>query len=376
MLHLSRALRLAAVAALIAGAAIAAGVSAAIADPAPLQILAPTGPFHVGTVSRQLPDPSRHVPTMIQLFYPTSASAGAPAPYMPKKTADLAAQQLQQPPQLLESIATGAFESAKSAAGKRPVVLFSPGLQELRSDDTALAEELASRGFIVVAIDHPYESAIVQLTDGQLILSRFQDSNDPTTSAQLRAAAVQSRVGDIKAVLHALPAIEAKGLLRGRLDLRKLGMFGFSLGGAATAEAMRDLPQIRAGLDLDGSLYGKSLTVPLTRPFLFLARDDHNNATDPSWGSDWNTLKGFRRQIHLVGAGHGDFSDEASFLHQLNPQTTDPSGYYGPIDPDRDTAATRLVLDGFFTRFLTGETAGTNVLNNPQAIDPDLQLLQ
>ena len=52
------------------------------------------------------------------------------------------------------------------------------------------------------------------------------------------------------------------------------------------------------------------------------------------------------------------------------------SGYYGPIDPDRASAATRLVLDGFFTRFLSGTTAGTDVLDNPQAIDPDVQLLQ
>jgi dienelactone hydrolase len=376
MRHLSRALRLVIIGALFAGLAIVAEIPAAGADPGPLQVLAPTGPFHVGTVSREVPDPSRGVPTMIQLFYPTSASAGAAAPYMPKETADLAAQQLQLPPQLLESIVTGAFEAPEPAAGRRPIILFSPGLQELRSDDTALVEELASRGFIVVAIDHPYESAIVELPDGQLILSRFQDSSDPATSAQLRAAAVQARVGDIRAVLRALPAIDAQGLLRGRLDLGKIGMFGFSLGGAATAEAMRDLPQIRAGIDLDGSLYGKSLSMPLTRPFLFLARDGHGNASDPSWASDWNTLKGFRRQLHLVGAGHGDFSDEASFLHQLDPQTTDPTGYYGPIDPDRATAATRLVLDAFFQRFLTGQSAGTEVLDNPQAIDPDLQLLQ
>src|SRR5262249_14602275 len=160
----------------------------------------------------------------------------------------------------------------------------------------------------------PYESAIVELPDGRLILSRFQDSSDPATSAQLRAAAVQARVGDIKAVLHAVPTIDATGLLRGRLDLAKIGMFGLSPWWAATAEPMRALPQIRAGVDLDGSLYGKSLSVPLRRPFLFLARDDHSNASDPSWQSDWNTLMGFRRQIHLVGAGHGDFSDEASFL--------------------------------------------------------------
>jgi dienelactone hydrolase len=372
MQYTARALRLVLAGALLATVAVAT----AAADPPPLKVLGPSGPAHVGTVSREVPDPSRRVPTMIQLFYPTAATTGPAAPYLPKQTADLAAQQLNEPPALVESIQTGALAGAKPTAGSHPVVLFSPGLQELRSDDTALAEELASRGFVVVTIDHPYESAVVELPDGRIIPSRFQDSSDPATSAKLRGAAVQARIGDIRAVLHALPAIDAKGLLRGRLDLAKLGMFGFSLGGAATAEAMRDLPQIRAGVDLDGSLYGKSLSVPLNRPFLFVARDGHTNDTDTSWASDWKMLHGFRRQIHLVGAGHGDFTDNAFFLHQLNPQATDPTGYYGPIDPARATAATRVVLDAFFGRFLTGDSAGMQVLDNPQGADPDLALLQ
>jgi len=376
MLHVARALRLCVVAALCAGAAAAASGSAAKANPPPPHVLLPSGAFHVGSVARQVPDPSRHVPTMIQLFYPTSASAGAAASYMPKKTADLAAQQLKQPAALVESIVTGAFAAAKPAPGKRPVILFSPGLQELRSDDTALGEDLASHGFIVVSIDHPFDSAIVQLSDGRIIPSRFHDSSNARRSTELRAAAVRARMGDIRAVLHALPAINAKGLLERRLNLSEIGMYGFSLGGAATAEAMRDFTQIRAGVDLDGSLYGKSLSVTLNRPFLFLARDNHTNASDPSWASDWKTLKGFRRQIHVVGAGHGDFTDAASFLHQLNPQATDPTGYYGPIDPDHAATATRLALAAFFKRFLIGDSAGTQVLDHPQAINPDLQLLR
>jgi predicted dienelactone hydrolase len=45
------------------------------------------------------------------------------------------------------------------------VVLFSPGLAGVRSQNTAWAQELASHGYVVVALDHPYDSAA--LADGR-----------------------------------------------------------------------------------------------------------------------------------------------------------------------------------------------------------------
>jgi dienelactone hydrolase len=342
-----------------------------------LSVLPPSGPFHIATISRQISDPARPThATMIQLFYPTSATHGRPAPYTPKRTADLTAKALHYPAPLVESIKTHALAGTPALPGARPVILFSPGLTELRSDATALTEDLASRGYIVVAIDHPTESALVQFPDGRIVTGSFHDSQDPATSIRLRGKAVTRRIGDIRAVVAALPTLNAQGLLRGRLDLKRIGMFGFSLGGAATASAMRSLPQIRAGVDLDGSLYGRALRKPLNRPFLFLARDGHGNQTDTSWVADWTKLRGWRRQIHLTGAGHGDFSDTASFLHQLNPNTTDPSGYYGPINPDQATTATRTMLVAFFDRFLRGATSAELLLDHPAAVDANLAPLR
>jgi dienelactone hydrolase len=313
---------------------------------------------------------------MVQLFYPTAATHGRPAPYMPKTTADLTTKALHEPPQLVESITTGVLAGARPAAGVYPVILFSPGLTELRSDATALDEDLASRGYIVAAIDHPTESAVVEFPNGRIVAGAFHDSPDPATSDRLRGLAVARRIGDVAAVVNALPEIDGKGLLRGRLDRGHIGMFGFSLGGAASASAMRALPQIHAGVDLDGSLYGRALTTPLDRPFLFIARDGHTNSTDPSWASDWSNLLGYRRQVHLVGSGHGDFNDTASFLHQLNPSASDPTGYYGSINPDTATAATRKILGAFFDRFLRGATSSELLLDNPPSTDPNLTLLR
>ena len=42
-------------------------------------------------------------------------------------------------------------------------------------------------------------------------------------------------------------------------------------------------------------------------------------------------LRGWRREIQLIGSGHGDFGDAAAFIQQLAPGSSDPSGYDGPI---------------------------------------------
>ena len=44
-----------------------------------------------------------------------------------------------------------------------PVVIFSPGYGAPRAVYTGLATRLASRGFVVFALDHAYESAVTQL---------------------------------------------------------------------------------------------------------------------------------------------------------------------------------------------------------------------
>ena len=350
--------------------------AAAIAQAQRLSLLAPTGPYRVGTIAVPVPDPSRGGETMIQLFYPTLVRHGRPASYLPPQTAQLTASTFHVPASVIATVATHAFDRAPAAPGAHPVVLFSPGLTELRSDATALVADLASHGYVVVAIDHPHESAIVEFPDGRVIRGSFVDSPDAATSTRLRAAAVRARVRDVAAVVRALPRIDRGGLLRGRLDLTRIGMFGFSIGGATADEAMRAVPQIRAGVNLDGSLYGRSLGTPLHRPFLFLARDGHDTGTDPSWRHGWAMLRGWRREIRLIGAGHGDFTDLAGLIQQFTPALTDPSGYYGPIQANSATTATRQVLTAFFDHFLLGKRGEDALLNAPARVNHDLLRLR
>ena len=97
--------------------------------------------------------------------------------------------------------------------------------------------------------------------------------------------------------------------------------------------------------------------------------------TDPSWLRTWTLLGGFRRLIHVVGAGHEDFADTAGFIDALGLSGQYPPDALGSIPPARATAATRQVLTAFFGHFLRGRPGGTALLDNPQLFNPNLQRL-
>jgi len=50
--------------------------------------------------------------------------------------------------------------------GGRPVVLYSPGRGGNRDSSTVLVEQLVSRGYVVVTIDHPHDASEVEFPDG------------------------------------------------------------------------------------------------------------------------------------------------------------------------------------------------------------------
>jgi hypothetical protein len=79
-----------------------------------------------------------------------------------------------------------------------PVILFSPALGTSRLLYSALLQWIASAGFTVIALDHPYDADIVEFPDGALITSA-----NITTDAQL-AVALKSRVQDSSFVLDQL----------------------------------------------------------------------------------------------------------------------------------------------------------------------------
>ena len=96
------------------------------------------------------------------------------------------------------------------------------------------------------------------------------------TDGTQRTSQLQIRTADVRFVLDELERLDqydATGLLTGRLDTARVGIFGHSFGGAVAAEACLLDSRFRAGIDLDSVLYGESATEGVAQPFLFMNCD-------------------------------------------------------------------------------------------------------
>src|SRR5690242_12396814 len=145
--------------------------------PVKFRLPAPTGRKALGTTAVHLIDRSRPDPTMpsgqrelmISLWYPAGMFGLAPfAKYMPPRTAVEVDDAWTGEYGL--ALPSGSFDFAATETHARvdvpaqpmrhPVVLFSPGFQYSRFVNTAQVEDLASRGYVVVTIDHSHETPV------------------------------------------------------------------------------------------------------------------------------------------------------------------------------------------------------------------------
>lgn len=120
-------------------------------------------------------------------------------------------------------------------------MVLSPGFTQPVSTLTSLAEDLASRGYVVAGIDHPYESHATPLADGRIAECLACDSeSDPGFGAVV----AEGRAADVSFVLDRLPSAWDGG---GRIDRSRVAMAGHSIGGASAIAAMLNDSRVRAG---------------------------------------------------------------------------------------------------------------------------------
>ncbi len=81
-----------------------------------------------------------------------------------------------------------------------PVVLFSPGLDTTRLLYSMLAQEIASQGFTVITLDHPFDTDIVEFPDGFIADGGKVNSSDINSINH----ALDIRTNDISFVLNTL----------------------------------------------------------------------------------------------------------------------------------------------------------------------------
>ncbi|MFF3349420.1 alpha/beta hydrolase family protein [Streptomyces sp. NPDC002779] len=278
----------------------------------------PTGTRPVGLRVLELRDTSRRDPwdparareLMVSLWYPARHGTTPAARYVTRRESELilrAHRVKGVPADLLSRVRVHADRDAPPAetTGRGlPLVVLSPGFSLPRTSLTALAEDLASRGYAAAAVDHAFEAVAVSRPGGRVTECRAcHGSPDGRRVAAVRAADLSY----VRRRLLALSGADRRGMPR--LDPARVAAVGHSMGGAAAFEAVRADPGFAAGADLDGTLHSPG-TAPVTRPFLFLGADEHGRpGADRTWEQAWQRLSGWRRWYSVAGTGHVSFTD-------------------------------------------------------------------
>ncbi|TDB73410.1 lipase [Micromonospora sp. KC721] len=407
-------------------AVIALAMPAAIGQTAPastppsstplrLSLPAPTGPYPVGATELHLVDRDRTDPwvssrpreLMATVWYPSRPAGREPlAPYLPPLAAklydkDLAATLGIDAGQVnWAGLTTHARTGAPALANHSgfPVVMYSPGAARFRAEGTILVEELASRGYVVVTVDHTYETLGVEFPGGRLETQRLPD----LAPTEVGRTMIRARVQDTRFVLDQLAVLAAGGnpdagrrrLPRGlgaALDLSRAGMFGHSGGGFTAAEAMLVDRRLDAGANLDGSMayrisnsdFGDVVTRGLDRPFLLMGAGlsggkPHTHLEAVEWRTFWANSTGWKLDLYVPDGEHFSFTDHQALLPQLDAVFTlregVVAGSIGTVNPRRIIQSQSAYVAAFFDQHLRDRAQP--LLGGPSPKHPDITFIR
>jgi predicted dienelactone hydrolase len=344
----------------------------------------PSGQYAVGTRIVHLvdssrteeggPSPSGKRELMVQFWYPAQKPSffdGRLATYQRRKEVTLRAS-------YRSVLRMHAYEDAAvEPGGPYPVLLYNPGWNGERTESTFQMEELASLGFIVVAIDHTFYGGLVEFPDGRVAdshaapaIGSFENSSKEEQWA-LGNKYVRIEAEDDVFVLDQIEAMnrDPASPWFGALDLTRVGAMGFSIGGAVAAQTAYQDPRVKAALNLDGWTFGDAGEHGLAKPFMVVYEDKEQTVPTAAqltsgglaerlyWetcAEDYRNLTtGMTRNggylLFINGTNHVDFTDRSLFSPLLS-----LSGR-GSLGTKRAHAVINAYTVAFFSHFLNGK---------------------
>ena len=314
----------------------------------------PTGPYAVGTCTYTVytdraelraPGSKRRVP--VRIYYPTDQAsvAGRPqAPYMSRNMAQGLKKAIHAPISYDKRAAAGDNVSAccpdapRIPGARFPVIVYNHGLSSYRESNSFLCIELASQGYAVLAVGHPYDACCAELDDGSCIYFDAELSKkqyEPFLGGMFKALALTHAKGDHRALAQKFEELQGQycQLIVSRVlewerdtldavayakahygDLMSfdggMGITGHSLGGAVAYALCLDEPAFVCGVNMDGAPFGDNGGKVLKKPFLQISCKANVKAearvfvdhTEPVYGAVFQRMQhlGFTDMKHMM----------------------------------------------------------------------------
>ncbi|WP_034448855.1 alpha/beta hydrolase family protein [Butyrivibrio sp. AE2032] len=275
----------------------------------------PTGEYAVGTFTHTIctdreellaPGTKRNIP--VRVYYPVlkeSVESLSKARYMSREMAKALKKSMHAPINIDKAEAQGdnfseCYENAPKIEGaKFPLITFSHGFGSYREANSFLCLELASHGYVVISVGHPYDAALCEFDDGTnipLYKEAMKRQYEPMLPGMFAMMKMLKTKGTDKELADKLEAVQnkyctfivsrleewekdtlnvvdfAKAELSGIIDFSKgIGATGHSLGGIISYLLCLDNDEFVCGANLDGASFGNHKGKILRKPFAQLS---------------------------------------------------------------------------------------------------------
>ena len=252
-----------------------------------IQLPLPSGLYKVGVSTHFLKDISRSYneekgrPLLVRIYYPAVKEQKEYPAYLSDtmhlykekilRTYSVSSEDLE----YLDEIRDWAMPDAaiNKDNSSFPVLFFSPGFFMAAQLYSSLIEEMASHGYVVVAINHTDACWPVMFPDGSspIILPELENIFSNVERSCMETFDMTQNIW-IKDVEFVLLWLRNQPLTK-HLDLSAMGIFGHSFGGSTAIEAARQNEAFRAVVNLDGFLFGQNWDKAFKTPSLFVAAE-------------------------------------------------------------------------------------------------------
>jgi hypothetical protein len=346
-------------------------------------------------------DPADHRELVVWFWYPAAPDpSSSAAPYLPDAwTATVEILGVEGAGLVCHSVCDAPLETGT----RHPVLVLSPsGFPPLLLG--ALAEELASHGYVVVGVNHTYEPPVTVFADGRVVAATpaaTAGTLGPQTGShedafRARADVCMTKAVDLSFVADQLERIDSApgDRFNGQLDLTRLGALGHSFGGNAALEWCRADSRCRAAANLDGALWTGVGNAGVARPVMQILGEHHEFDVTPyeavtlgmAPSTDWFSAEkaitfGGWRNVHqharpaytmrIAGASHVSFFD-LPFLPHASEGPVGAMLSATTIDATRVWRITSDLILAFFAKHLSG--ADSPLLDGANSVYPEIIL--